>query len=156
MGAVSVTGHAVNVANFKTLTTTCTYFGGKYNPVNAAIKLPGLNAVIAAADAAMNDLKNALPAYEKAISLRATAFEPISALVTRRWLTECAGGARGLAATAAAARRRRLDCSRSHAWPCRCHNADHYRKAVGCRRISGGRCAGGHRRRRAQPSEVIA
>ncbi len=83
MSAVSVTGHAVNVANFRTLTTTCTYFGGKYNPINAALKLPGLNTKSAASDAAMNDLKNALPAFEKAVSLRGEAFEPLSRLVTR-------------------------------------------------------------------------
>ena len=79
----SATGHAVNVANFRTLTTTCTYFGGKYNPVNAAIKLPALNDLLADVDAAMNDLKNALPAWEKAVSLREAAFKPLGALVTR-------------------------------------------------------------------------
>ena len=79
----SVTGHPVNVANFRTLITTCTYFGGKYNPVNAAIKLPALNDLAAQAEAAMNDLKNALPAWEKAVNLRAAAYKAVNALVTR-------------------------------------------------------------------------
>ena len=79
----SVTGHAVNVANFQTLKTTCTYFGGKYNPVNAALKLPALTALAAEAEAALNDLKNALPAFETAVSLRGEAFKRVNALVTR-------------------------------------------------------------------------
>ncbi len=83
MPSPSATGHAVNVANFKTLTTTCTYFGATYNPVNAALKLPALNTLAAAADAALNDLKNALPAYQQAVDLREAAFAPLSALVTR-------------------------------------------------------------------------
>ncbi len=83
MGSISATGHAVNVANFKTLTTTCTYFGLPYNPVNAALKLTALNTLAAQADAVLNDLKNALPAFQMAVDLREAAFAPLSALVTR-------------------------------------------------------------------------
>jgi hypothetical protein len=83
MSSTSETGHGVNVANYKSLILTCTYFGTTYNPVNAALKLSAMNTQAAAAEAAMNDLKIAMPVYRMAVKEREAAFDLLMPLVTR-------------------------------------------------------------------------
>lgn len=83
MPSNSESGHAINVANFKQLTTSCTYFGLPYNPVNAALKLTALNTKAAQADSVMAALDAASGVYDVKVSARAVAFAPLDALATR-------------------------------------------------------------------------
>lgn len=83
MSSTSETGHAINVANFKQLTTTCTYFGAPYNPVNLVLKLTALNTKAAQADSAMAALDAAEAVYNVKIQTRAMVFAPLDALATR-------------------------------------------------------------------------
>ena len=83
MSTTSESGHAINVANFKQLTTNCTYFGAPYNPVNAALKLTALNAKASQADSVMAALDAAEAVYNVKIQARALVFAPLDALATR-------------------------------------------------------------------------
>jgi hypothetical protein len=76
-------GHGINVSNFRSLILSCTYFGAAYNPVLATIKLVAMNALASAAEAALNDLRIAVGVYTTQVAQRATAFEPLNALITR-------------------------------------------------------------------------
>ena len=83
MASNTETGHAVNVGNFKLLITSCTYFGLPYNPVNAALKLPALNAKAAEADSALAALDAASGVYDVKVALRAVPFAQLDSLATR-------------------------------------------------------------------------
>ena len=83
MANISETGHAKNVANFEKLITNATGFGEVYNPSKESIKLPALNAQLATAKGAINDVNSAEPAYKNAVSAREVAFAPLGKLITR-------------------------------------------------------------------------
>ena len=79
----SETGHAKNIANFETIVTFATSYGTAYNPVRPALKLPALQAQLAAAKASLSAVNAAVPAYSNAIAARKVAFSPLSKLITR-------------------------------------------------------------------------
>ena len=76
-------GHVINVSNFRSLISSCTYFGATYNPVLDAIKLTNMNALASEAEAALQDLRIALGVYRTKVADRETAFEPLNKLITR-------------------------------------------------------------------------
>ena len=51
------TGHAKNVANFATMIAFCTGYGADFAPTNAMISLASLNAALADAQAALDDVQ---------------------------------------------------------------------------------------------------
>lgn len=83
MSSTTETGHAKNVANFDTLTTTVTAFGAVYNPSNPALKPGALQTQATSAHTAMTAVNSVFPAYSNAVALREAAFEPLSKLTTR-------------------------------------------------------------------------
>lgn len=83
MSSNTESGHAVNVANFKQLVTSCTYFGTPYNPVNAALKLPALNTKAGQADSAMAAVDTAEAVYDLKVRGRALVFAQLDPLTTR-------------------------------------------------------------------------
>lgn len=83
MASTSETGHAKNVANFEDLISFCTGYGVTYNPSKVAIKLPGLTALSASANAALQAVKVAKTAYDNATNAREVAFKPLKPLATR-------------------------------------------------------------------------
>lgn len=68
------TGHDKNLANLQALVMACTYFGPTYNPANPILKLAALNPLAAAAQTALNDLRNALPVLTSKMGSRRAAF----------------------------------------------------------------------------------
>ena len=83
MASTSETGNAKNVANFQVLISSVKGFGVKYNPSKNALKIPELNAVLAASKAALNDVIVTNTAYNNKVNERVTEFKEIKALATR-------------------------------------------------------------------------
>ncbi|MBK7700817.1 MAG: hypothetical protein IPJ39_19875 [Saprospiraceae bacterium] len=82
MGSTSETGHIKNLAHFEDLISYCQAYGTTYNPSNAALAIPQLQAVYTAAQTMMNNFK-----VKKLVltmpSIRRIAFEDIKPLATR-------------------------------------------------------------------------
>lgn len=57
MGSTSETGHIKNLAHFEDLISYCQAYGTTYNPSNAALAIPQLQAVYTAAQTMMNNFK---------------------------------------------------------------------------------------------------
>jgi len=76
-------GHAKNVANFKSLITVSTGFGAVYNPSKQSITLNSLTPLLESASNAMNEVNSALSIYTIAIAARKVAFNPLNKLATR-------------------------------------------------------------------------
>jgi hypothetical protein len=83
MVSTTETGHAKNVATFEDIISFCTGYGATYNPSKVALKLPGLNAQLTAANAALQAVKAAKTAYDNATNAREVAFKPMKALATK-------------------------------------------------------------------------
>lgn len=83
MASTSETGHAKNVANFKTLITFATAYGAQYNPSKTALKLPQLNALATAAQASLADVITKNTGYNNKVNERSIAFSTIKPLATR-------------------------------------------------------------------------
>lgn len=77
------TGHAKNVANYEQLIAEVTALGTAYNPSKSNLKLPALNAQVAAARTAVTAVNAAEPAYKLAVSARDAAFASLAKLLTR-------------------------------------------------------------------------
>ncbi len=83
MASNSETGHAKNVANFEDLISFCTGYGAAYNPVKVLIKLPALNTLRTAAQAALVAVVAASTAFINATNARVILFDPLKKLATR-------------------------------------------------------------------------
>lgn len=76
-------GHAKNIANFAQVITILNSLGTLYNPSNALVKLPALNAAYGDAVSAQADTDDTNAAETVAVNERSAAFEPLAKLVTR-------------------------------------------------------------------------
>jgi hypothetical protein len=83
MASTTETGHAKNVATFEDLISFCTGYGATYNPSKVALKLPGLNTQLTAANAALQAVKTAKTAYDNATNAREISFKPLKSLSTK-------------------------------------------------------------------------
>jgi len=83
MTSKSETGHAKNVANFSQLSVTCTSFGPAYNPSNPVLQLLAMQNALAGAKDCISSIHAAQGALSMALSLRSSAFKPLSKLITR-------------------------------------------------------------------------
>jgi hypothetical protein len=83
MGSTSETGHIKNLAYFEDLISYCQAYGTTYNPSNAALAIPQLQAVYTAAQTMMNNFKVQKTGFDNAINARRIAFEDIKPLATR-------------------------------------------------------------------------
>jgi len=79
----SDSGYASSVSNFEELLTALTYLGPAYNPGPASLKLPALQAQLAAMKALLNDVSNSESALDVAITLRAQSFGLLPERATR-------------------------------------------------------------------------
>lgn len=79
----SQTGHDMNLANFRTGITACTYFGTGYNPANTILTLTAMNAMAADCQTKLNDLRNALPVLKDKMGDRAAVFEETMLMLAR-------------------------------------------------------------------------
>ncbi len=83
MASTTETGHAKNVATFEDLISFCTGYGAAYNPSKVALKIPGLNTQLTAANAALQGVKTAKTAYDNATNAREISFKPMKSLATK-------------------------------------------------------------------------
>ena len=83
MAKQNESGHAINVANFEDLISFCTGYGAQYNPSKTTLTLAQLTTKHAQALAALDAVKNALPANINAINQREIVFDQLSKLATR-------------------------------------------------------------------------
>lgn len=83
MASNSETGHAVNIANFKTMIDYCVSFGAKYQPSNPDLVLATITPQWSGANEAHTTLSTALITAKTPIAERKTLFEPLDKLVTR-------------------------------------------------------------------------
>ncbi len=81
--STSETGHAVNIANFKTLTDKCEAFGADYQPSNVRITLANMRNLWAACDATHTEFLVTKQGTKEPINERELLFEPLNKLVTR-------------------------------------------------------------------------
>ncbi|QPH40382.1 hypothetical protein [Pedobacter endophyticus] len=117
MSSTSETGHAKNVANFKTLLTFITGFGNSYNPSNESITLAILLEKSQKAQAVMEELNNLQALYANAIAARTTSFAPLKKLSTRLLNALKATNVSQATIEAAAGNNRKLQGKRASAIP---------------------------------------
>ncbi|MBX3297784.1 MAG: hypothetical protein KF762_18965 [Acidobacteria bacterium] len=77
------TGHAKNVENFATLIAIVEGFGAEYQPSNAALEVAEMQVQLAAAEASLVAVTDALMPHKTAVNERETAFASLRPLVTR-------------------------------------------------------------------------
>ena len=83
MASNSETGHAINVANLESLSTSANRFGPVYNPSNPLLTVDSMTNLLQNANDAMN-LVNVAKANDKiAKAARDVAFDSLSSLTTR-------------------------------------------------------------------------
>lgn len=80
---MSEQGHAKNVEHFKTARDFAVSWGAKYAPSNVLLQITNLNAVITAAEPALDAVTAAKTPYRNATAAAQDAFEPLSELITR-------------------------------------------------------------------------
>lgn len=83
MSTNSETGHAKNVANFKTLINHLNRFGTSYNPSKEALKIPHLNTIATKAQAELVNVINKNAGYNHTTVDRRLAFENLHPFSTR-------------------------------------------------------------------------
>ncbi len=79
----SQTGYDMNLANFRTGITHCTYFGTGYNPANTILTLMAMNMLAGKCQTGLNDLRNALPVMKDKMGDRAEVFAETMLMLTR-------------------------------------------------------------------------
>ena len=83
MENLTITGHPVNVSNFKILVQDLLDLGTSFNPKSERLQMAFIQTVSVNATDALTNLHNALQAYIKAVDEREAAYENVSALITR-------------------------------------------------------------------------
>ncbi len=83
MASTSETGHAVNYNNFNTLIARVTGYGIRYNPSNALITIPNLQAAYGASGTALQHIAQFKPGWDNAINGRQALFFDMEKLSTR-------------------------------------------------------------------------
>jgi hypothetical protein len=81
--STSEKGHAINVANFDTLITTCKGHGSLYNPVNETIQIPQLTIKFDLAKKVLNQTEAKKALLNTAINERITEFQDLETLCTQ-------------------------------------------------------------------------
>lgn len=83
MSSVSETGHAKNIANLQDLIAFATGYGVSYSPTKNALKLPQLNALLAASQLSLADVITNNTAFNNKVNDRQIAFSNLKSLATR-------------------------------------------------------------------------
>ena len=87
------TGHAKNVANFESMVSFVTGYGGDYNPGNAAINSASLAAALASAQAMIDGVTTGLIGWKVKVNDRETEYAGIGKFMTRLGASYAASGA---------------------------------------------------------------
>ena len=87
------TGHAKNVANFETMISYVTGYGGDYKPSNAAISLANLSAAWTAGGAEIDGVTTGLIGWKVQVNSRESEFAGIGKFMTRLGASYAACGA---------------------------------------------------------------
>ena len=82
MPSTSETGHAKNVANFRSLIAFVTGYGATYNPSKNALKLAQLNSLANTGDTNLADIITKNTAYNTAVNNRIAAFDGLKQFAT--------------------------------------------------------------------------
>jgi hypothetical protein len=77
------TGHAKNLENLKKLRDFAASWGVSYTPSNPLLLITALNALVTAAEAALDGVQSARTPYRNASAAADDAFEPLSKLMSR-------------------------------------------------------------------------
>ena len=77
------TGHAKNVANFEEMISFCVGYGGGYKPTNAVIELAGLQAALAGAQGAIDDVTTGIVEWKVKVNGRENEYAGVGKLATR-------------------------------------------------------------------------
>lgn len=83
MPSTTETGHAKNVANFRSLIAFVTGYGATYNPSKNALKLAQLNTLANTGDTNLADIITKNTAYNTAVNNRIAAFDGLKQFSTR-------------------------------------------------------------------------
>lgn len=83
MASTSEKGHAINVANFKTLIGYIKAFSTPYNPANPLIKVAQMDAQLAAANASITDVGNKKSAWQIVVGERMLEFSNVFSYATQ-------------------------------------------------------------------------
>jgi hypothetical protein len=83
MASTSETGHAKNVANFKTLISFCTSYGSAYNPTKASLQITSLDLLLQQAEAELGKVQNTAATFNKATNERSSAFKGLKSFGTQ-------------------------------------------------------------------------
>lgn len=83
MENLTVTGHLVNVTNYKTLVKDIIDLQSNYNPKIVRLQIENLQTVSVNATDSINEMHNAYQAYIKAVKERETAYDLLGALILR-------------------------------------------------------------------------
>src|SRR5882757_554422 len=82
MASTTETGHAKNVANFKTLLSFCKGYGNKYNPSRPALTIKQLEALLEAATATLKEVKDTKTTFDNTTNSRRVAFDELKSFST--------------------------------------------------------------------------
>ncbi len=93
MSSTSETGHAKNLATFKTIVNFCQGYGAVYNPATEQIKLDNLLIQLAAAEQAHTDCIKKQTTFNNATDMRMKHFAELGAKATRIMNAILASGA---------------------------------------------------------------
>lgn len=83
MASIAETGHAKNVANFKTEISFVKGYGPKYNPFNESLKIPSLINLYDRAVVELDLVKTTKTEFDKATNKRAIAFADLKSFSTQ-------------------------------------------------------------------------
>ena len=83
MASTAETGHAKNVANFKTEISFCKGYGTKYNPYSESLKIPSLVKLHTQAVADLDAVKATKTEFDNATNTRAIAFTDLRIFSTQ-------------------------------------------------------------------------
>ena len=90
---MSETGHAKQVANFETLVSFVTGYGGDYKPSNAMIELAQLNTALASAQTMIDGVTTGLIGWKTKVNDRESEYAGIGKFMTRLSASYAACGA---------------------------------------------------------------
>ena len=79
----SETGHVKNVAKFEALISFVSAYGATYNPVNTALQITKLKALLGSARNSLSSVKTTVIAYNNATNDRMNLFKPLKSLGTK-------------------------------------------------------------------------
>lgn len=117
MASKSETGHAKNVANFKTLIATCIGYGPKFNPAKANLQLPAIEKLFQEAEAVIKGVNTGATLFNRATNERMEAFKDFRPFSTQLVNALASSGASAATVADAKGINRKIHGKRAEAKP---------------------------------------